>query len=361
MTCYLVRFCSAVLVTGSLVADVNAQSAAVNAHLDGARAAVAPSVANPDRPYETFDALFDRVCAEPTLPDRMRMNDRSAIVPREEWFTWPVEIFDNLVFIGTGTAGVWAVSSSEGIIIVDANFHYSSEELVLGLLNFGLDPNDIRYIIITHAHDDRYWGARALQDAYPDARVAMSAADWEVVAQDNSPAEFKPRQDMIVTDGQTIALGDVTVTLYITPGHTPGTLSMIIEPLTNRKSVASDEERHVASIWGGTDPSIGRNGVQYYPDGQTMMSTHIGSLERFIDLEMEAGVDVILSPTLSHANMTEKMRYWRMANPDHSSGAVVGNRLADEPHPFVGREAVSRYNRILLNCYEAQLAWRMGS
>ena len=51
--------------------------------------------------------------------------------------------FDNLHFIGTRTAGVWAVSSSEGIIIVDTNFHYSTE-LVLGLLNFGLDPNDIK-------------------------------------------------------------------------------------------------------------------------------------------------------------------------------------------------------------------------
>jgi metallo-beta-lactamase class B len=358
---YVVPFCSAALVAGSLVADVHAQPAAVQAHLDAARAAATPSVENPNRPYETFDALFDQVCAEPRLPDQMRMNDRSAIVPREEWFTWPVEIFDNLVFIGTKTAGVWAISSSEGIIIVDASFHYSSEELVLGLLNFGLDPNDIRYIIVTHAHDDRYWGAKALQDAYPNARVAMSGADWDVVAEDNSPAQFKPRRDMVITDGQEITLGDVTVTLYITPGHTPGTLSMIIEPLTNQKSVASDDERHVAAIWGGTDPSIGRNGVQYYPDGETMMRTHIESLRRFISLGRRAGVDVILSPTLSHANMVERMQYWRMANPDHSSGAEVGNRLVDEPHPFVSRESVSRYNQILLSCYEAQLAWRMGS
>ena len=75
----------------------------------------------------------------------------------------------------------------------------------------------------------------------------------------------------------------------------------------------------------------------------------------------KAGVDVILSPTLSHANMVEKMRYWRMANPDHSSGAVIGETLADEPHPFVSTEAVARYNQILLSCYEAQLAWRTGS
>lgn len=361
MTRYLVPVCAGLLVAGSFVTDVNAQPAAVREHLDAARAAILPSDANPDRPYEAFDALFEQVCGQPSLPDAMRTHDRSAIVPREEWYTYPVDIFDNLTFIGSKTAGIWAVSSPEGIAIIDASFHYSSEELVLGMLNFGLDPNDIKYIIVTHAHDDRYWGARALQDRYPDARVAMSAADWDVVAEDNSPAEFKPRRDMVITDGQEITLGDVTLTLYITPGHTPGTVSVIIDGLTNERSVASDDERHVAAVWGGTDPSIGRYGVRYYPDGETMMRTHVESLERFITLGRRAGVDVILSPTLSHANMIEKMRYWRMANPDHSRGADIGNQLADEPHPFVSREAVSRYNEILLECYEAQLAWRTGS
>jgi metallo-beta-lactamase class B len=361
MTRYVAPVCCALLLAGGDVGRANAQSAAAKVHVDAARAAVDPPKANPNAPYLGFKALFDQVCTQPTLPDAMRNNDRSAVVPRKEWFTWPVEIFDNLHFIGTRTAGVWAISSSAGIIVVDTSFHYNSKELVLGMLNFGLDPDDIKYIIVTHAHDDRYWGAKALQDTYPNARVAMSAADWDIVAKDTSPAQFKPRKDMVITDGQKITLGEVTVTLYITPGHTPGTLSMIIGPLTNRKSVASDDEQHVASIWGGTDPSIGRQGVQYYPDGRTMMTTHIASLKRFIDLSTKAGVDVILSPTLSHANMVEKMRYWRMANPDHSAGAEAGNRLAGEAHPFVSKEAVSRYNRILLECYQAQLAWRSGS
>jgi len=358
---YVAPFASVVLLVGALIATAHAQPAAVKAHLDAARAAIAPAAANPDRPYETFQALYDQVCSAPTLPDQMRTHDRSAIVPREEWYTWPVEIFDNLIFIGTQTAGIWAVTSSEGIIVIDAGFHYQSQELVLGLLNFGLDPNDIKYVIVTHAHDDRYWGAKALQDAYPDARIAMSAADWDVVAQDTSPAEFKPRRDMVIEDGQQITLGDVTVTAYVTPGHTPGTLSLIVGPLTNAKSVASDDEQHVAAIWGGTDPSIGRYGVRYYPDGATMMRTHVESLTRFIRLGRRAGVDVILSSTLSHGNMAEKMQYWRMANPDHSSGAARGNELADEPHPFVSTDAVNRYNTILRECYEAQLAWRTGS
>jgi glyoxylase-like metal-dependent hydrolase (beta-lactamase superfamily II) len=361
MTRRVGAFCGVVLAAGALVADVSAQSSAAKVNVDAARAAMAPAKANPNRPYETYKALFDQVCTQPTLPDQMRTNDRSAVVPRKEWFTWPVEIFDNLHFVGTRTAGVWAVSSPEGIILIDTNFHYNSKELVLGLLNFGLDPNDIRYIIVTHAHDDRYWGAKALQDEYPKARVAMSAADWDLVAKDNSRPEFKPRRDMVITDGQKITLGNVSVTAYVTPGHTPGTLSLIIDGLTNKNSVASDNDRHVAAIWGGTDPSIGRQGVQYYPDGRTMMRTHVDSLKRFIDVGTKAGVDVILSPTLSHANMVEKMRHWRMANPDHSAGAEDGNRLAKEVHPFVGKDSVARYNRILLSCYEAQLAWRTGS
>jgi len=198
---YVVPFWTTVFLAGTLTADANAQPAAVQAHLDAARALIAPSTENPNRPYETFNALYDQVCAAPTLPDQMRTHDRSAVVPREEWYTWPVEIFDNLHFIGTKNAGIWAVSSSDGIIVIDAGFHYASKELVLGLLNFGLDPNDIRYVIVTHAHDDRYWGAKALQDTYSDARIAMSAADWDVVAQDTSPAEFKPRRDMVIADG----------------------------------------------------------------------------------------------------------------------------------------------------------------
>jgi metallo-beta-lactamase class B len=361
--------CGAALLSGSLIAHLHAQAATAKADVDAARAAVAPKDADPKKapPFHVFQALFDQVCTPPKLPDAMRTEDRSAVVPRKEWFAWPANIFDNLYFIGTKTAGVWAVNTPEGIIVIDANFQYSSKELVLGLLNFGLDPKNIKYIIITHAHDDRYWGAKGLQDTYPNARVAMSAADWDLVAKDNSPAQFKPRRDMVIADGQKITLGGVTVTAYVTPGHTPGTLSLIIGPLTNRKSVASDEGTHVASIWGGTDPSIGRHGVQYYNDGTTMMRTHVASLRRFMDLAAKAGADVVLSPTLSHSNFPQKLRAWRYMNPDESGGGnpdgVLGEwlKLQGASHPFVSSDAVERYHRVLLECYEAQLAWRMGS
>jgi metallo-beta-lactamase class B len=255
---------------------------------------------------------------------------------------------------------VWAINSSDGIIVIDANFHYSSKEPVLGLLNFASTREHQRRAD-HHAHDDCYWGACGLQDTLPLTPALDVGGGLGPAAKDNSPAQFAA-QDMVIADGQKITLGDVTVTAYLTPGHTPGTLSFIIEPLWNKKSISSDNQRYVASIWGGTDPSIGRQGVQYYKDGQTMMRTHVESLKRFIDLESKAGVDVVLSPTLAHANMVQKLANWRIRNPDHSGGGGSDGpipqflKLEGQPHPFASREAVNRYNRILLECYEAQLA-----
>jgi metallo-beta-lactamase class B len=367
MTRYLALFLTALVAVTSLTVDANAQAAAAKAHVDAARAAVSPKVPNPKAPFHEFKALFDQMCAEPKLPDTVLQQNRFDPVPRKDWFAWPANIFDNLYFIGTKNHGIWAVNSSEGIIMIDANFEYNAKELALNLLNFGLDPNNIKYLIITHGHDDRYYGAKSLQDTYPNMRVAMSAADWDLVAKDNGPARFKPRKDMVITDGQKITLGEVTITAYVMPGHTPGALSLIIEPLWNKKSVNSDNDRHVAMLWGGTDINIGRQGVQYYPDSQTMMKAYVSSMRRFVDIAEKAGVDVILTQTLRHANINEKIHAWRLMNPDESGGGdpngVLGQtlKLEGEPHSFVSKDAAQRYNKVLLECYEANLAWRMGS
>ena len=97
------------------------------------------------------------------------------------------------------------------------------------------------------------------------------------------------------------------------------------------------------------------------------MNASVRSMRRFKDLATKAGVDVVLSTTLRHANTIEKMHAWRLMNPDMSGGGnpegILGEtaKRLGEPHPFVSTEAVERFNTVLLECYEAQLAWRMGS
>jgi metallo-beta-lactamase class B len=353
-------FCAAFVLAACFAAVAKAGDADAQKHVAAAQAVVSPAVADPDQPFQVFQAFFKQWCAQPKqLPDVVRQENRRIPTSREEWYQPPVRIFDQLYFIGTKGTGVYAVNSPDGIAMIDTNFDWDAKELVAELKDFGLDPQqNLKYIIVTHGHDDRYWGAKSLQETYPNAHVMMSAADWGVVAKDNSPEDVKPRKDMVVTDGQKLKMGDVTITMYITPGHTPGTISLIIAGLTNKQSKHPDDARHVASVWGGVDINLGRAGVQYYPDGQAMMKTYIDSTRRFKELNEKAGVDTILSTTLGHINMNERLRAWRMMNGAPGATPDVAAKLAKEPNPFISKDAVERYYTILENCYEAQLAWR---
>ena len=54
-----------------------------------------------------------------------------------------------------------------------------------------------------------------------------------------------PKRDIVATDGQKLTLGDTTLTLYLTPGHTPGTISTLVP-------VKDGGRPHLAAAWGGT-------------------------------------------------------------------------------------------------------------
>jgi metallo-beta-lactamase class B len=265
----------------------------------------------------------------------------TAARPRADWYVEPVKVFDNLYYLGTNVDSVWAITTSEGIILIDANYHWNAEELVVnGLKKFGLDAADIKYMIITHAHSDHYWGAKYIQDRVRP-RVLMSEADWNVIAKDNTPGEIKPKKDMVITDGQKLTLGDTTITLYVTPGHTPGTVSMII-PLKD------GAQRHVGGIYGGFTLGIARAGVEYFPDWPTGLRTYLASVRRFKDIETEAGVDTMISIHSRIDKLMDKL-------------AAVKARKPGEPHPFVNKERPFRFLTMLEECVSAQIAWRSRS
>ena len=351
--------CGALLVTGWLAGDAKAQVSEAAAHVAAARAAVAPSGATPAHPFHVFQFLADQLCAEPKLPDQMRQDNRTAPRARETWYRAPVKLFDNLYFIGTTGAGIYAINTSAGIIVLDTSFHYNTEALVEELTQFGLDPNNIKYVIVSHGHDDRYFGASVLQKKYPSARIILSEQDWDVMAQDNNPAELKARKDMTAGDGQKLTLGDVTISFYLTPGHTPGTLSMIVEPLWNKTGPRPDQVRHVGAFWGGSDITIGRNGVRYAPDSVTLMNTWVKSIQRFQDVAAKAGADTILAQVTAQGNIEAKLKAWEAMTTGQP--ADEAKMLAGEPHPFISKEAVARYYTVHSECYQAQLAWRKAA
>jgi metallo-beta-lactamase class B len=174
---------------------------------------------------------------------------------RSTWYAEPVKVFDNLYFFGQSEYSVWAIATSQGIIVLDTIFDYSVEDEVAGgMKKLGLDPANIKYAIVSHAHPDHDGGARFLQDHY-GTRVIMSPADWDVL--DKRTFGAKPKRDIEATDGQKLTLGDTTLTLYITPGHTPGTISTLFP-------VKDNGTPHLAALWGGVGLNPDRERVELY-------------------------------------------------------------------------------------------------
>jgi len=242
------------------------------------------------------------------------------------WHVEPVKVFDNLYFFGQSEYAVWAITTSQGIIVLDTIFDYSVEdEVVNGMKKLGLDPANIKYAIVSHPHPDHDGGARYLQEHY-GTKVIMSPADWDVL--DKRTNGTKPKRELEATDGQKLTLGDTTVTLYITPGHTPGTISSVFPVKDNGKT-------HIVALWGGAGLNQDRDSLQKYID----------SAKRFETIIKQSNADIIL------ANHTD----W---DGSKVNLPALAKHTPGTPNPYiVGNTKALNFMKVAEECATARLPW----
>src|SRR5437867_11837204 len=79
----------------------------------------------------------------------------------------PVKLFDNLYAVGNSETTVYALTTSDGIILFNAGYEDRVESvLVPGLKELGLDPANVKLILLTHGHVDHFGGAPYFQQHY---------------------------------------------------------------------------------------------------------------------------------------------------------------------------------------------------
>jgi metallo-beta-lactamase class B len=246
---------------------------------------------------------------------------------RETWYAEPQKVFDNLYFVGQTEYSAWAITTSQGIILLDAIYDYSVEaEVDEGLRKLGLNPAEIKYVIVSHGHLDHAGGAKFLQEKY-GARLIMSAADYDLLDQQNP--SWKPKRDMLAADGMRLSLGDFTMTLYLTPGHTEGTISTIFP-------VRDGNAKHVVATWGGTLFNFGAN--------RPRLLSYAQQAERFRGIAAKAGADVMLSNHTVYDGSKVKL-------------PAVKARKPGERHPYViGADGVRSYLTVVGECANAAVA-----
>jgi metallo-beta-lactamase class B len=247
-----------------------------------------------------------------------------------------VKLFDNVYAVGNSETAVYALTSSEGIVLLDAGFENKAEAvLVPQLQKLGLDPANVKYILLGHGHADHFGGAKFFQDKY-GTKIATTAADWDLI---NAPARggaagAKPAKDVVLAEGQPFTFGDLTISPIEIPGHTPGSLAFIFP-------VKDKGQTRMAGLFGGTVLTTGILTTD-------ALKQYIQSISHYLDAAKRMNVDVELQNHPIFDGMADKL-------------ARLKSARASDPNPFViGNERYLKMWNIVSECIQAEIARREG-
>jgi metallo-beta-lactamase class B len=274
---------------------------------------------------DDLTATFDFFC----VPGNARPNNFSA--PALE----PVRLFDNLYAVGNAETVVYAITTSAGIVLLDAGHPGDIETVVLpGLIELGLDPADISHVLLGHGHNDHYGGAALLQQR--GARIGTTAADWDTIANERPSQLFgdvpKPTADLVLREGEPIVVGDTTITPVEIPGHTPGSLAFIF-------AVRDGGNNHVAGLFGGTVLAAG-----FVP--LAGLKQYLTSIAHYLEVAERMQVDV-------------EIQNHPIFDDTPARIAALATRTPADPHPFVmGNERYLRFWNLISACMQATLMQR---
>ncbi|HYR91327.1 MAG TPA: MBL fold metallo-hydrolase [Terriglobia bacterium] len=228
----------------------------------------------------------------------------------------PFKVFDNLYYVGPGYVSVWLLTTPQGNILFDSAQEPYVDYVIGNIRKVGVDPKSIKYIILSHGHLDHFGGAAKIQEA-SGARVVAVEEDWKMIddvgsrqGRGGTPPPRVPKKDMVVKEGDTLALGGQALKFHQTPGHTPGVLT------TEGITVYDRGTPYKAILWGGA----GYRGGLAAAEQSVTSAGKVGQIQ---------GVQVNL-----------QIHSW--AGDDGypgggvlERGAMLKSRKPGDPHPFV--------------------------
>ena len=228
----------------------------------------------------------------------------------------PFQVFDNLYYVGARWVSAWLLVSDQGLILFDALYGDLTDIAINGIRELGFDPDDIRYVIVSHAHYDHIGGARRLQEEFGSV-VMMTEADWNMTTEPAVYQEYPaPIRHLSVSDGSTLNLGRTRLRFMQTPGHTPGVLS-------TRFTVYDNGYPHEAFLFGGA-------GLNF--SGVERTEIYINSIERLMQME---NIEVNIP---NHPDSGEIFERYE----------ILQDRQDGDLHPFVDPESWDAWLDILM-------------
>lgn len=179
------------------------------------------------------------------------------VMTSRSWVDLPINLFvirhrDGVVLFDTGLDPAIAtdpnyIASSIGRFLLRRIFRLHidpGDALDRKLLALGMSPSDVRIAVLSHLHFDHVGGIAHI----PQAELLVSEREWRQLSEPHPerewilkehierpeanwrPIAFAPTRDPLLAPfgGAYDVMGDDSMVLLPTPGHTPGSLSMLV-------------------------------------------------------------------------------------------------------------------------------------
>jgi len=172
-------------------------------------AAQAPGVAIPK------ETLAPMLTPWEIAPPRTREANNSAFPPHQ--------VIGNVYYVGTGDYASFLITSDQGHILINPDFEDSVPLIQKSVEQLGFKFQDIKIILISHAHGDHCAGTAKMKEM-TGAQVMVMDADADVIERGGSGRGGFPavKLSRVLHDRDEVRLGGNTLVAVLTPGHTKG-------------------------------------------------------------------------------------------------------------------------------------------
>jgi metallo-beta-lactamase class B len=169
----------------------------------------------------------------------------------------PFRIVGNIYYVGTVELGSFLVTTEEGHILLDTPLESETHLVLDSIRKLGFDPKDIRILLNSQAHYDHTGGLAELK-ALSGARLMAGQGDVALLARGGA-GDFafgdrylfpKVAVDRALDDGDEVVLGGTRLSVRLTPGHTRGTTTYVLD-------VAEDGKQYRVVIAGSLSVNDG--------------------------------------------------------------------------------------------------------
>src|SRR4030095_1195507 len=136
-------------------------------------------------------------------------------------------IAGNLYYVGTADLAAYLIATPQGNILINGNFKEDVPAIRKSIEGLGFKYADTKILLISHAHGDHDEGIGLIKSS-TGARLMVMDADVAAV-ESTAPGRPGAKVDRILHDKDTVELGGSTLTARLTPGHTPGCTTWMMQ------------------------------------------------------------------------------------------------------------------------------------